>query len=102
MQMSNFNVVVSPAAQTDFLSIVDHLNMLPPEETSQILDLLIEEVNTLQTEPKSCPFARDSQLRIRRYRVLAVDNYIFFFLIIGSTVEIRRILYTKRQYERFL
>jgi len=100
--MSEYNVVIAPAAQSDFLSIVDYLNTLAPEEALQIFDEVIEEVETLQTEPKSCPFARDSQLRLRRYRVLAVDNYIIFFLINGSTVEIRRILYTKRQYERFL
>ena len=100
--MSNYNVVISPAAQSDFLSIVDHLNTLAPEEAVLIFNEVIEEVETLQTDPKSCPFARDSQLRLRRYRVLAVDNYIVFFLINASTVEVRRILYTKRQYERFL
>jgi len=100
--MSSYNLMISPAAQSDFLSIVDDLSTLPPEEAVVIFNEVIEEVETLQTDPKSCPFARDSQLRLRRYRVLAVDNYIVFFLIIGSTVEIRRILYTKRQYERFL
>jgi len=100
--MSNYNVIVSPAAQSDFLSIVDHLSTLPPEEAVQIYDQIIEEAELLQSDPKGCPFARDSQLRLRRYRVLAIDNYIFFFLINGNNVEIRRILYIKRQYERFL
>jgi len=100
--MNKFSVILSPAAQSDFLSIVDHLNAQPHEESAQILEQIIEEADVLQSDPKSCPFARDSQLRLRRYRVLAVENYILFFLVIGNNVEIRRILYTKRQYERFL
>jgi plasmid stabilization system protein ParE len=52
--------------------------------------------------PERCPLAKDIQLRLRGYRMLLVKNYIVFYLVSDKTVEIRRILYARRQYEGLL
>jgi hypothetical protein len=52
--------------------------------------------------PERCPLAKDIQLRLRGYRTLLINNYIVFFVISGKTVEIRRILYARLQYENFV
>jgi len=98
--MEVYNVVIYPAAQSDFLSFMELIHTLSPEEADQCFDQFIEDAEVLRRAPKSCSFTRDSMLRLRGYRMLSIDDYMLFFVINGSNVEIRRILYSKRQYDR--
>jgi len=100
--MEEYNVRISPAAQNDFLDIANHLSTLAPEETAQRYEWFMEKVRLLAAAPESCPIARDAQLRLRGYRMLPIDNHIIFYVINGKTIELRRILYSRRQYERFV
>ena len=100
--METYNVVIFPAAQSDFLSFMELIHTLAPEEAEQYYDQFIDEIKSLQESPKSCPFTRDSQLRLRGYRMLSIADNLVFFVISGGTVEIRRILYSKRQYDRLV
>jgi len=100
--MDKHNVLISSAAQRDFLGIAEQINALPPEEAAQQFEQLLDDTNVLRNAPASCPYARDFQLRLRGYRILAIDDYLFFFVLHDKTVEIRRILYAKRQYDRLV
>ena len=100
--MEIYNVVIFPAAQSDFLSFMELIHTVTPEDAEQCYDQFIDEVKSMQEAPKNCPFTRDSQLRLRGYRMLSIADYLVFFVINGSTVEIRRILYSKRQYDRLV
>ncbi len=100
--MELYNVIIFPAAQNDLREIVDYLNTLSAEAAIQYYDSIVEKVGTLTTMPEPCPLAKDTQLRLRGYRTLLVKNYIVFYTINGKTVEIRRILYARRQYEGLL
>ncbi|MCL2628102.1 MAG: type II toxin-antitoxin system RelE/ParE family toxin [Oscillospiraceae bacterium] len=98
--MDEYNVVIYPTAQNDASTIVEHLNALPPEEAESYFDMLIKKAEVLKNAPSGCPMTKDSQLRLRAYRTLTTDEYVFFFVVTARTVEVRRILYAKRQYER--
>jgi len=98
--MDEYKVVILPAAQSDFLGVTEYLCTLAPEEAVHSFEQFMKETEVLRTAPKSCPFARDSQLRLRGYRTLSTEDYILFFVIDGGTVQIRRILYAKRLYDR--
>jgi len=100
--MEEYNVKISPAAQNDFLDITEHLGTLSPEESTHYYELFMEKMGMLRVTPESCPLARDAQLRLRGYRMLPTENYIVFYVISGKTVELRRILYARRQYERLV
>jgi len=100
--MDEYNVKISSPAQNDFLEIAERLKMLPPEETVQQFENILDKTKVLATGPDTCPYARDSQLRLRGYRMLTIDDYIYFFVIHDKTVVIRRILYAKRQYDRLM
>jgi len=100
--MDKYNVTISSAAQRDFLGVTEQLDILPPEEATQQFEQILDDIKVLQSAPMSCPYARDLQLRLRGYRILAIDDYLFFFVIHNSTVEVRRILYAKRQYDRLV
>jgi addiction module RelE/StbE family toxin len=100
--MEKYEVKIFPAAQNDLRDIVDYLNTLSPDVATEYYDLIIEKVGTLTYLPERCPLMKDTQLRLRGYRALFVKNYIVFFTVIEKTVEIRRILHARRQYEAFL
>ena len=100
--MYEFKVVVSSPAQNDFLEIAERIKMQPPEEAALQFENILEKTKVLTTQPDSCPYARDSQLRLRGYRMLTVDDYIYFFVISDKNVIIRRILYARRQYDRLM
>ena len=102
MFMEQYKVKIFPTAQNDLRDIADYLNTLSPDAAVRYYDLIIEQVGTLSTMPERCPLAKDTQLRLRGYRMLLVKNYIVFYVISGKTVEIRRILYARRQYKDLL
>jgi len=98
--MDEYNVILSSCARSDFHDVIDHMNILPPEAATRSFDFFMEKMAFLEASPNSSPLARDAQLRLRGYRLFPVDNYIVFYVIRGNVVEIRRILYARRQYER--
>ncbi|MCL2401091.1 MAG: type II toxin-antitoxin system RelE/ParE family toxin [Oscillospiraceae bacterium] len=100
--MEQYSVKIFPTAQNDLRDIVDYLNSLSSDVAIKYYDLIIEKVGTLTTMPERCPLAKDTQLRLRGYRTLLINNYIVFYIINRKTVEIRRILFSKRQYESLL
>ena len=100
--MAEHSVKISPAAQTDLIDIVFHLGALSPEEATQYYELFVEKMEILKTSPDVCPLSRDTQLRLRGYRMLLIDSYIVFYVIKDKTVELRRILYARRQYDRLV
>ena len=100
--MEEYRVIISPAAQNDFLDIEDYLNTLSPDMATQYYAQFMDKMKMLLSVPDFRPFARDTQLRLRGYRMMSAENYIIFYVITGRTVEIRRILYARRQYERLL
>ena len=97
--MDKYNVKISSPAQNDFFEIAERINALPPEEVAQAFENILESAKILTTAPDSCPYARDSQLRLRGYRVLTIDEYLYFFVINNGSVIIRRIFYAKRQFD---
>jgi len=100
--MKEHRVILSPVAQNDLLDIKDHLVTLSPEAAVEYYGLFMDKMSVLANAPDSCPLTRDTLLRLRGYRTLPIDNYIVFYVIIGDIVELRRILYARRQYERLL
>ena len=100
--MNDYDVKISPAAQNDFLELAERIKLLTPEEASLQFDNIIKHAEVLVKAPESCPSARDSQLRLRGYRMLTIDDYIYFFVISEKCVYIRRILYARRQYDRLM
>ena len=100
--MDKYKVKIYPAAQMDLNNIVSYLNTLSPQAAIRYYDLLVEKIGSLAEMPERCPFVRNIALKVKGYRYLIVENYLVFFVVKGDTVQIRRILYNKRQYKGLL
>ena len=86
----------------DLKDIVSYINTLSPQAALRYYDLIIEKIGSLAKMPEGCPFVRDVVLKAKGYRYLIVENYLVFFVVKADTVQIRRIIYSKRNYEWLL
>lgn len=100
--MAMYKVKIYKTAKQDLREIVDYLNTLSPQGAIKYYDLIVEKIGSLAEMPERCPLLRDTQLRLRGYRMLIVEKYMVFFVVKGDTVQIRRILYGRRQYDWML
>ncbi len=100
--MDKFDIVISREAQNDLLDIADRLLEISVEVANKTIDKLIEDIQTLKTFPRRCPYSRNSILRLKGYRWLGSGNYLIFYVVADSTVQIRRVLYAKSDYMKVI
>ncbi len=100
--MENYKVKIYPTAQQDLLEIIEYLNTLSPEAALRYYDLLTEQIASLSRMPERCPKPKDLALAAKGYRYLIVENYLVFYIVSDDTVQIRRILYGRRDYRHLL
>lgn len=100
--MENYKIKIFPRAKQDMEEVIDYLNTLSPDIALKYYDLLVEEIAGLSQMPERCPRPKDLALAARGYRYLIVKNYLVFYVIAGDTVQIRRILYARRNYKGLL
>lgn len=100
--MEHYNIKIYASAKQDLRDIVAYLNTLSPDTALKYYDLLIHEIGSLAEFPERCPHPRDLALKAKGYRYLLVKNYYVFYIVKGNTVQIRRILYAKRNYRKLL
>lgn len=100
--MEHYKIKIYTSAQQDLRDIVAYLNTLAPDSALEYYDLIIQKIASLAELPERCPHPRDLALKAKGYRYLLVKNYYVFFIVKGDTIQIRRILYAKRNYSSIL
>jgi addiction module toxin, relE/stbE family len=100
--MDVYKVKIYPTAKKDLQEIIDYLNTLSQQAALRYYDLLITEIESLSQMPFRYPKPRDIALAAKGYRYLIVESYLVFYVVAGDTVQIRRILYVKRNYRSIL
>ena len=100
--METYKIKIFPTAKQDLEEVIGYLNTLSPDAASKYYDLLVEEIASLSKMPERCPKPKDLALAAKGYRYLIVKNYLVFYVIIGDTVQIRRLLYDRRDYRALL
>ncbi len=97
-----YKVKIYPAAEQDLGEIVGYLNTLSADVALSYYDMLVEGIASLSTMPERCPHPRDLALTAKGYRYLIVKDYLVFYMVVGDTVQIHRILYGRRDYRPIL
>ncbi len=98
----SYKVRIYPTAQQDLAEIVEYLNTLSADAALRYYDMLVDEIASLSTMPERCPHPRDLALTAKGYRYLIVKDYLVFYMVVGDTVQIHRILYGRRDYRSIL
>ena len=100
--MGTCKVKIYSAAKQDLLDIIDYLNTLSQDAALRYYNLLTEEIASLSYMPERCPHPKDLALAAKGYRCLVVKKYLVFYVVKGDAVQIRRILYGRRDYSSLL
>lgn len=100
--MEKYELKIFSLVEQDLKNIVEYLNELSPEAALKIYDEIIDSIASLEQMLMHCPLVKNTVLRAKEYRMLMVHNFVVFYVVSGKTVQIRRILYGRRQYEFLL
>ena len=104
--MDNYSVMMSAAAAEDIGVIADYIanTLLEPETAAKLIGRLKTAVNSLETMPERHPLVADTYLALRGIRTVLVDNYCVFYAVNRAehTVNIIRVIYTKRAWEKLI
>ncbi len=98
----SYKVRIYPTAEQDLAEIVNYLNTLSQQAALKYYDMLTKEIADLSTMPERYPHPRDLALTAKGYRYLVVKDYLVFYMVVGDTVQIHRILYGRRDYRSIL
>ena len=93
-----YKIKIYPTAEQDLVEIVDYLNTLSTDVALKYYDMLVNEIASLSSLPERCPHPKDLALTAKGYRYLIVKDYLVFYMVVGNTVQIHRILYGRRDY----
>ena len=96
--VSRYKIEYLPVAEEDLLEIFDFIREDNPRAASAFIDRIDESISQLAGFPKLGTVPNDGRLRRLGYRMLIIDDYLVFYVILGDTVEIRRIIHGSRRY----
>ena len=102
--MQEYNVLFSDTADKDLEDIVEYLSNFSPNIARRYYDEIMSKSLSLSIMPHRCPLVRDEFLREKGYRWLSIRNYTLFFVIdeVNNVVDVRAIMYSKREYTALL
>ncbi|MBC7341617.1 MAG: type II toxin-antitoxin system RelE/ParE family toxin [Clostridia bacterium] len=93
-------------AQSDLLDMVSYISgqLHAPQAATELIDKLDKAISQLEEFPFSGRPYQAKRTLEDEYRILVVENYLVFYTVQENEgiVEIRRIIYGKRNYERLL
>jgi len=101
-----YDVIVSPSALDDMLSILRYVaySIAAPDTAQRLLDDIEAAIRSLRDSPKKYALVLDERLAALGYRKLRVKNYYVFYVVSDArkTVEVDRVLYARRDWQRIL
>lgn len=100
--MAHYKIKIYKRGQEDLKDIVQYLNTLSQTIALKHYDEIIAKIGSLSEMPHRCPHVRDTTLRLKGYRYLIVNRYIVFYTVNDNLVQVRRIIYNRRQYQSIL
>jgi addiction module RelE/StbE family toxin len=96
--VKKYSVVYLKRAQQDLGDIFDYIYRDSPEGAARFLDEIDKKLGRLARFPTSGSIPKDERLRKLGYRVVVVGEYLAFYRIQKTTVQIRRVIHGRRRY----
>jgi len=106
MEFNEYRVIVAAPAEDDLIEIHGYIAKVlnaPIAARNMVLDIR-KALRTLSFSPQGCPKVRDDRLAARGYHWIGVKNFMAFYTIDeqGKTVNVERILYGRRDWQRLI
>lgn len=97
-----YEITYLPIAQGDLNDIIEYILTDRPEYVRQFIRKFDELISRLEDFPNLGVVPKDLLISQMNYGVLVVDSYLVFYVFLNDTVEIRRIIHSKRKYDYLL
>ncbi|MBO7485724.1 MAG: type II toxin-antitoxin system RelE/ParE family toxin [Spirochaetaceae bacterium] len=100
----NYELRYLPLAQEDLIEIADYIsiNLQNPIAAENTITKIEEAILERLKNPESFAIWKTSKKRNYPYRRINVGNYSVWYVVIDNVMEIRRILYSRRNEESLL
>lgn len=95
-EASPYQVVISPLARDDLTEIGDYIAKDSPANALAWVGTLEQGIESLEHMPGRFPLRDDLR---PGYRVFSIGRYLIFYRIIGTNVEIARVIHGARDIE---
>ena len=100
--MGKYRVEYLPLAAADVEEIFEYIATDAPEIAVELLDKFDASILHLESFPEMGTVAKNRRLANKGYRLLVIEDYLVFYVVLGDIVEIRRIVSGKRNYAELL
>jgi len=100
--MGNYSVDYLPIAIDDLEDIFYYIAEDDPSSALAFLNEIDVAILHLEEFPEMGLIPKVRRLMNKGYRILIINEFLVFYVLIGNTVEIRRIISSKRNYARLL
>lgn len=99
-----YKIKYLPIAVKDLNDITDYLARVLCNKKAALdfIDELDRSLSRIKSFPYSCKIYQTQGLAISEFRVLLVNNYLVFYVVLDNTVEIRRIIYNRVDFNKIL
>lgn len=104
MQKKTYKLRFLPLFEKDLLEITTYIasNLQNQDAANRLVDEIEEAVDKRLENPLIfAPFNSKKQ-RINPYYRIYVNNYTIFYVVIDDIMEVRRILYSKRDFDNII
>ena len=104
--MASYKVDISQSTEQDVRDLIRYisLNLSAPQTAKEMLETIEKALEGLTTMPEIHPHVQDEALALAGFRKLIIKNYIAFFIVDNKTktVDVVRVLYSKRNWQHIL
>lgn len=104
MNKSSYKLTFLPLLKSDMLAVVDYIaNTLNNPDAAQrlVTEIELAIVKRLEMPLAFAPY-QSAKLRQHPYYRINVRNFSIFYVVIDNTMEVRRLLYAKRNIDALL
>ena len=104
MANNKYELKIFPLAKQDMEQIFEYIAVELCNPTAAIgqINNFEKALENICFFPESCPYISNEYVKDKTLRKLVVNNYIIFYRIKNSEVQVVRVLYGMRNYEDFL
>jgi addiction module RelE/StbE family toxin len=97
-----YNIEYLPIAAQDLTEIIDYIKIDDSQAALKVLDMIDESISRLELFPQMGIVPKDIRLHSLGYRMLIIQNYLVFYIVLDDVIEIHRIISGKRKYSFLL
>jgi toxin ParE1/3/4 len=98
MSKTKYSVLIYPIAEKDIQETKTYFEEILKTSPKPLFEKLLTQIDLLEENPFIFPLLKDTYLNQLRYRMIPIDNFIVFYVIVGKEVQIHRFIYGRRNY----